>query len=475
MNRQQEEGSEANKRGVALSSVLAALFLTLVKIATGLLTGSLGILAEAAHSGLDLVAALVTYFAVRISGMPADAGHPYGHGKVENLSALFETLLLLATCVWIVQEAVHRLLYHQAAVEANVWAFLIMATSVAVNLFNSRRLAGAARRHNSQALEADALHFSTDVWSSAVVIVGLVLVRIGQSFPALGFLLGADSIAALGVALIVLYVSAQLGRRTISMLLDSAPVDVSAALSQGIRRLPDVQDVRQLRVRQAGPDAFVDLSLEVRPEASLEKAHGIASQVESLVQASLPGADVVVHVEPAAVPEVDDSVVAEVRAAARTLDLNVHGIRTIAVGDQRHIEVHAELPPSLNLAEAHEIISRFEQNVRERVPAVSDIITHIEPVGREPVVSASAVSSEQARALATEAQVLAEEVFGQGSCHNVQVHTIDGRPSLSMHCLLPADVSLDRAHELSESLEDALRRRYPPLDRVLIHTEPQAG
>jgi cation diffusion facilitator family transporter len=475
VSRQQDQVAEAHKRSVALSSVLAAVFLTLIKVVVGLLTGSLGILAEAAHSGLDLVAALVTYLAVRISGAPADLEHPYGHGKVENLSALFETLLLLGTCAWIISEAIRRLIAHRAAVDANVWAFAIMFTSVAVNIVNSRRLSRAAKLHDSQALEADALHFSTDVWSSMVVIVGLAFVRVGQLVPGLSFLREADSIAALGVALIVLYVSTQLGRRTISVLLDTAPADVSAEIAEGIRRLPDVRDVHQVRVRRAGPDSFVDLSLVVRPEASLEKAHGIASQVEGLVQSLLPRADVVVHVEPSSSHREDESVVADLHAAARALDLDVHGIRTIEVGDQHHIEVHAELPPSLSLAQAHEIISRFEQDVREHVAGVSDIITHIEPAGQEPALTASSVSADRARALAHEAQSLAESMFGAQSCHKVQVHTIDGRPSVSMHCVLPAEMSLDRAHELSESLEDALRLRYPPLDRVLIHTEPLVG
>ena len=208
------------------------------------MTGSLGILAEAAHSALDLVAALMTLFAVRVSGKPADEQHLYGHGKIENLSALFETLLLLATCVWIIYEAIDRLFYHPVKVEASIWAFIVMATSIIIDVTRSRILYKAARKYNSQALEADALHFSTDIWSSSVVILGLILLKLSELFPKLAWLDKADAIAALGVALIVIYVSIQLGYRTIMGLLDTAPkgsVEKVKAIAEsipGVIRLP---------------------------------------------------------------------------------------------------------------------------------------------------------------------------------------------------------------------------------------------
>jgi len=168
--------AQKEKREAALSSVVAALLLTGLKLAIGLLTGSLGILAEAAHSGLDLVAALVTFFAVRLSDRPPDEHHLYGYGKIENLSALIETLLLLITCVWIIYEAIQRLFFKSVEIEASIWAFAVMGISIVVDITRSRILYAAARKHKSQALEADALHFSTDIWSSSVVIVGLGLV-----------------------------------------------------------------------------------------------------------------------------------------------------------------------------------------------------------------------------------------------------------------------------------------------------------
>src|SRR5512140_1076935 len=229
VSEQEQAGKE--KSSVALTSVLAAVGLTVFKIVVGMLSGSLGILAEAAHSALDLVAALVTFLAVRFSGRPADEAHRYGHGKIENLSALFETLLLLATCVWIIREAIIRLMADSVHIEVSVWAFLVMGVSIVVDINRSGMLYRAAKKHNSQALEADALHFSTDIWSSAVVIGGLICVKAGQWWPSLAVLRNADAVAALGVSVLVVWVSIRLGRRTIDALIDTAPPGMEALIA----------------------------------------------------------------------------------------------------------------------------------------------------------------------------------------------------------------------------------------------------
>ncbi len=290
--------AEKEKASAALSSVVAAVGLTTLKIIVGVATGSLGILAEAAHSGLDLVAALVTFFAVRLSGKPADPEHLYGHGKVENLSALFETLLLLATCVWIIYEAVQRLFFKQVEVEASIWAFIVMAISIVVDITRSRILSAAAKKHNSQALEADALHFSTDIWSSSVVILGLVGVYFAGRFPGLSFLHKADAIAALGVAVIVIYISVQLGGRTIQALLDSAPAGMVAKITETVEALPGVIDCHNVRIRNSGPHLFVDVHVVMDGSLTLYKAHKLADRIEQAVRQLSPGADVTVHPEP---------------------------------------------------------------------------------------------------------------------------------------------------------------------------------
>lgn len=291
--------AQKEKRAVALLSVVAAVGLTVFKLTVGLLTNSLGILAEAAHSGLDLVAAAMTYFAVRVSDKPADDRHPFGHGKVENLSALFETLLLLATSGWIIYEAVNRLFFHPAKVEASVWSFVVMGASIVIDVNRSKMLYKAAKKYNSQALEADALHFSTDVWSSSVVILGLLGVTAARFLPGLDWMHAADSVAALVVAIIVIYVSGELGWRTIAALLDAAPRGLAEKIEQAAASVKDVVDAHAVRVRPSGAHWFIDLHVTMDGNIHLSRAHANTELIEKAVQEVLPGADVTVHVEPA--------------------------------------------------------------------------------------------------------------------------------------------------------------------------------
>lgn len=290
--------ADREKRWVALTSLWAAIFITAFKIVVGLTTGSLGILAEAAHSGLDLVAALVTFLAVRVSSKPPDQEHLYGHGKIENLSAMFQTFLLLVTCAWIFYEAGHRLLSHLEKVEVTAWSFIVMFTSVIVDYSRSRALSKAAKKHNSQALEADALHFETDIWSSLTVILGLICVLIGKRFPNLSFLHYADTLAAVVVALIVVWVSVQLGLRTMHGLLDTAPAGMEEKIKTLVEAMPGVADCHHVRVRSSGPQLFVDIHVLVNGSQTLTKAHALTEDIEQAIQLISPGADVTVHPEP---------------------------------------------------------------------------------------------------------------------------------------------------------------------------------
>ena len=289
---------DREKQSAALTSLLAAVGLTAFKIVIGVLTGSLGILAEAAHSGLDLVAALMTFLAVRVSGRPADRTHLYGHGKIENLSALFETVLLVATCAWIAREAVHRLLHHRGDVEVTFWSFAVMLTSIVIDASRSRVLSRTAKKYNSQALEADALHFQTDIWSSAVVIVGLVAVKAGEWFPRLAFLNAGDAVAALGVSVVVAWVSWRLGRRTVDALLDSAPAGMEQRISTAVRAVPGVEDCHNIRIRYSGPSLFIDLHVLVDGNQTLKQAHDLTEAIETAIGQIAPHADVTVHPEP---------------------------------------------------------------------------------------------------------------------------------------------------------------------------------
>ena len=293
---------EEREQSVALTSLAAAVALTAFKIVVGLLTGSLGILAEAAHSGLDLVAAAATYFAVRTSSRPADRGHRYGHGKIENLSALLETVLLLITCAWIAYAALDRLISGRLEVEVTVWSFVVMLTSIAIDWSRSRALYRAARESNSQALEADALHFETDIWSSSVVIAGLACVKVAASVPSLAWLRHGDAIAALAVAGIAAIVTLRLGMRAVEALMDGAPEHVEERIVRAAEAVEGVIDCHNVRFRYSGPTLFIDAHISMSGARSLTEAHDIADQVERAIQTEIPGADVTVHAEPAANP-----------------------------------------------------------------------------------------------------------------------------------------------------------------------------
>ncbi len=294
---------------VALSSVGAAVGLTTLKIVVALLTGSLGILAEATHSGLDLVAALMTFFAVRVADRPADITHNYGHGKVENLSAFLEVGMLLLTAVWIIYEALRRLILHEAHVDVSIWAFLVMLISIGVDSTRSRVLMRVARKLGSQALEADALHFSTDIWSSCVVIAGLLVVYLTQLFALPAWLSLADAIAALGVSGIVIWVSLRLARETVNALIDGTPVALATEVQTAIERVENVTEVRRIRLRRAGNKYFADVIIAAPRIFTFEQIHDLSEQVEKatmdVVRTTSPlgEVDIVVHVEPTASPK----------------------------------------------------------------------------------------------------------------------------------------------------------------------------
>ncbi len=278
------------KKLVALSSVIAAIVLTAMKLIVGVLTGSLGILSEALHSALDLVAAIMTYFAVKFADKPADAEHQYGHGKIENLSALGETLLLFMTCIWIMYEGIHRLVIHRTHIDITVWSFAIMIISIIIDLTRSRALMRTAKKYNSQALEADALHFSTDILSSAVVIIGLICAYFNYHF--------ADSIAAMIVALIVFHVSYKLGKRSIDALIDRSPKELQINIKDLAKKIPGVTHVHNIRLRTSGSVTFVDLNIHVDSSLSIEKAHEISHIVENEIKNKFIKCEVHIHAEP---------------------------------------------------------------------------------------------------------------------------------------------------------------------------------
>ncbi|HXP47055.1 MAG TPA: cation-efflux pump [Terriglobales bacterium] len=454
------------KRGVAFNSVLAATAITALKVVVGITTGSLGILSEAAHSGLDLIAAFITLLSVRVSDKPADADHQYGHGKVENFSAFLETGLLLLTCVWIVYEAIRRLFFHHVEIEPTVAAFLVMLASMTVDWWRSRALRRVADKYDSQALQADALHFSTDIWSSGVVILGLVLVTLGHRLK-VGWLRDADPIAALIVAGVVVYVSSRLARQTIDALLDAAPTDVRARILDEVARVESVVDVDRVRIRRAGNRYFADLSVALRRNVTFQKSGQVAEDVAEAVHHVLPDADVVVHPIPRAPRE--ENLFDRIRGVAARSNLNVHEVSVQNFGGFLHVEQHLELDEGMPLKDAHDLVTRLEGDIRAEVPEISSILTHIES---EP---AHIEATDEIRDPGLERRLrrIASQFPEILDMHEITLKRAGSHINVSCHCTLPDTLPLARVHDISTELEIRFKQEAPELFKVLIHTEPQ--
>ncbi len=459
--------AKKEKHAAALSSVVAAVFLTGMKITVGALTGSLGILAEAAHSGLDFIAAAMTLVAVSVSSRPADSTHPYGHGKVENLSAMLETALLLLTCIWIIIEAVRRLFFHEVEVEATIWSFAVMAVSIVIDLSRSRILKRAARKHHSQALEADALHFSTDVWSSSVVILGLAGVWAAGALH-LPWLAKADAVSALGVSAIVVFVSVRLGKKTIGDLLDGVPATMREDVIRAAH-VPGVLEVRQARIRRSGPEVFIDVVLIVSRHEAFEHTHDISNHAKASICRALgnPKADIIIHVAPSF--EDDRDLTAPVRSLAARHGLAAHDILFSAAKGGLILDLHLEIKDAADVGDAHARASAFEDILLQEINGLVRVYTHLEPVRKETAAAAPLAGVDRVREVILR---LAPRMGLVCDPHDIEVIMAGEDVDVAFHCTLDAATALDEAHRFTERFEHALRDRLPRLGDVLIHIEP---
>jgi cation diffusion facilitator family transporter len=460
------ESMRAEKRAAAGNSVAAAVVLTVLKVVVGVTTGSLGILSEAAHSALDLIATLVTFFSVGVSDKPADADHQYGHGKIENFSAFVETGLLLLTCGWIIYEAGERLFFRRIDIEPSIAAFAVMIFSMGVDWWRSRVLGRIATKYDSQALEADALHFSTDIWSAGVVVVGLVLVLAGRAYH-IEWLRDSDPVAALFVAGVVISVSWRLARRTVDALLDAAPPGVRSQIQDAVLHVEGVLEVDRVRIRRAGNRYFADLTVGLARTVTFQRSRQLASAVSEAVHRILPDADVTVQPLPRA-PR-SENIFDRIRAVATDRNLNVHDISVQDVGGQLHVEQHIELDERMTLKEAHDQVTDLEADMRRDIPEISDIFTHIESEPSTIETPEELVSDvELERRLRAVAAQFPEIL----DVHHFSVKRVRGRLYVSLHCTLSDDLSLARVHDIQTELEIRFKLEAPELFRVLIHPEP---
>jgi cation diffusion facilitator family transporter len=468
---------QRQKNRVTAVSVVAALVLTCAKLAVGLLTGSLGILAEAAHSALDLVASVITFFSVRIAGRPADEGHPYGHSRVENLSAIVQSLLLLGTASWITYESLKRIFFEDVTVQASFWAFGVMGTSILVDLWRSRMLLRVAKRYRSRALEADALNFQADMLSSAVVIVGLGLVALGNALGRGGILNKADAVAALVVGGFIIYKSGSVLLRSTSVLLDRAPAGFAERVRRAAASVPGVVDAPFVRTRESGSRTFADVVVTVPRTTSAAEAHELTEKVEEAVRSVDERADTVVHVEP--VRSETETAAEAIHATALRMGVRTHHERVWRSGEGLEASLHVEVAPDLTLEEAHALARRLGRALREEYPRLLKVNSHIE--GAEPV------PEEKREATAERPELVARierVVLGAGmeaKAHEVRLYgpgeTSDAEGSVDavIHLDFPPSTNVGEVHHRTELIEQVLRTEVQELRQVVIHAEPREG
>jgi cation diffusion facilitator family transporter len=444
------------QRKAALWSVFAAIALIALKLGTGLATHSLGLVSEAAHSGTDLIAALLTFFAVGVAVRPADVGHQYGHGKAEHLAALAEGAILVVASVFIVWNAISRLVHGGTAVHATWYAFLVIGLVICIDISRTIGSRRAARAYSSPALASNAIHFGSDLGGSLAVLVGLVLARAGHQ--------AADSIAALFVAALVLIAAARLMRRNVDVLMDRAPADSEEAARQAIVGVEPPVQLRRLRMRQAAGRVFADVVIGVDFDAAVGQGHAAADAVERAVQAALPEADVVVHVEPTGDTDAD------VRERAHAAALNVprvrevHNVSVLSVDSGIDLSLHLKLPGGLPLEEAHAIAEEVERAIERAVPEVSSVQTHLEPLGEE------AAGTEVAGDAATVRRIVQAEL-GIDPAGLRFVETEEGL--VAYLTLRLGSGTLAAAHADASRIEELIRRERPEIADVVVHTEPR--
>jgi cation diffusion facilitator family transporter len=457
----------AEKQRVARNSVLVAIALTVFKFIVGFLSGSLGILSEALHSSLDLLAAIMTMFSVRVSDKPADADHQYGHGKVENFSAFVETALLLITCVWIVWEAAHRLFFHHVEIEPSIWAVLVMAVSIGLDVWRSRALKRVADKYSSQALQADALHFATDVWSSSVVIVGLGVVWAGRHYD-LPWLAKADPISALCVAAIVVWVGWRLARETLDALLDAAPSGVRNAIINQVGSVSGVVAVERVRIRKAGSRYFADVAVGLARNVTFQASDVVVSEVRQRIHHVLGDSDVLVNAVPREL--VTENTFDRIRAASLRNNLMVHDISVQDLEGDIHVELHVELDETMTLVTAHDRVTALEADIRVHVPEITSILTHIES---EPATIETSEAILQDGELEERLKSIGKAFPDVVDVHEIVFKRVRGHVFLSCHVTMQDHLPLSRVHEVQTALEIQFKLEAPQLFRVLIHPEPQ--
>lgn len=457
----------AEKRRVARQSMLAAAAMTLLKLAAGLASGSLGVLSDAAHSGLDLACSALTYFSVQVSDRPADEDHTYGHGKVENLSALSETALMAVSCAWIVWIAMERIFYRAVEVRYAEWPALVLAASIGVDLWRSRRLRAVALRTGSPALATDAFHFGSDIWATLAVLAGLAATWMGERLG-IGWLRYADPLAALVVSVMILRMTVRLGHEAVDALMDEIPAETRRRLVREVEQVPGVMAVEQARVRRAGGGYFADLTLALLRRSTFEHTEELVQAATEAARRALPKADVLIHTVPREARA--ESIFDRVRAVAARNNVSVHELSVQSHHGRLRVVQHLELDENMPLRAAHEFVTAMEAEILRAAPEIDSVLTHIES---EPAtIEQPDETVEEDRRIEQAMRNAAGQLPEIADVHEIKVGRAGEHISLTCHCSLPDDLPMGRVHQVITELEDRFKLECPEVQRVTIHPEP---
>ncbi len=450
------------KQNIALSSVTASLFLTVMKLVVGFMTGSIGIISEAAHSALDFGAASLTLFAVKVSDKPADSKHHYGHAKVESVSALIETGLLVITSLWIIYAASERLIAGTTEIEVKWYAIAIMVISIVVDFSRSRALKKVAKETNSQALEADALHFSSDILSSAVVLVGLIFVSLGIAW--------ADAVAGIAVAVLVGWAAFSLGKKTIDVLIDAAPEGLAERIEEITMTIGGVIAIDKIRVKPTGPQVFIEMAVCVNRTLSVEKVQAICANIEQKVREEFPVGDITINTRPIALN--NETIAERVHVIGLNHNLHAHNISTSLSGQKKQITFDVEIDQRLTIKEAHNTVTKLEDELRSEFDGELDICIHLDPL-RYDERTTNSLSSEEEERVSSMIVNASKSIEKIQNVHDIQIRkTEQQKLFITLHCSFNNDALLEEVHSLTSQLEGAIYHDLSDAGRVIIHAEP---
>ncbi len=451
-----------SKEKIALFSVLTGIFLTLIKGIAGILTSSLGLLSEALHSFLDFGAAFFAYFSIKIASKPPDERHTFGHGKAENLSALFQSFLLLVTSIWIIYEAIQRIFFKKTEVKINFFAFIVIIISIIFAFITSTLLKKGAKFYKSQALEADGLHYTTDIYSSLVVLIGLIGTKFGFNY--------LDSLAGIVVSLFVLFAIYNLSSRAISDLMDTTPKDLKDNVLRILEDFEKVKEVEKIRTRKGGSTTFIELTLKTSPFSSVAGSHDLSREIEEKLRVKLSDVDVIIHFHPS---EEKSSFQEKIQDLAKNFEeiKDIHKIYLFKNNETGKITLcmHVVFRKDESFEKAHTILDNFEKLVKEKIPEIDNIHSHIEKIKDFHEGKIENLSKEEIK----KTEIKLKENENILDLHEVSLYKGEEGLSLSCHIIIKKDLDLEEVHKIASWAEEVIKSSIRNLKFVTIHTEPE--